>query len=62
MDHGKTLRYFTGCTGRARGGWYVAKVILVNGKEVARPVSSGLTTKVEAKRIAKSLNEDLKGE
>jgi hypothetical protein len=56
------LRYFTGCTGRARGGWYVAKVVLVGEKEVGRPVQSGITTKSEAKRICKSLNEELRGE
>ena len=62
MENGTTLRYFTGCTGRARGGWYVAKVVLLEGREVGKPVQSGIGTKSEAKRICKSLNEELRGE
>ena len=55
------LRYFVGCVPIARGGWFVAAVILspVSGKETSRFYRQDIKTKKEAKALAAQLNQDL---
>lgn len=59
MANENPIRYFTGCQPRARGGWFVAAVILQNGKETSRFYRTDISTKKEAKELATRLNEEL---
>lgn len=53
-------RFWVTSNGKARGGWIVASVLVdENGVESVGPSQTGFTTKKEAKRIARNLNQEL---
>ena len=53
-------RFWVTSNGNARGGWIVASVrVDKNGVESAGPQQTGISTKKEAQRIARNLNQEL---
>jgi hypothetical protein len=59
MTNENPIRYFVGCQPRVRGGWFVAAVIVRNGKETSRFYRTDIQTKKEAKELCGQLNEEL---
>ena len=56
----KIKRFWVTSNGKAKGGWIVASVrVDANGIESAGPQQTGISTKKEAQRIARNLNQEL---